>query len=113
MKKINFNNKNFVLLKNTKSGTVNSDTVFKFMQKGNLVTADYHGSMVTYGKIIAYLEKDTLEMLYHCLTAENELKAGKAQAKISLTEDQKITLRLDWKWLTGDKSHGESIYSEV
>ena len=83
------------------------------MQKGNLVTADYHGSTVTYGKIIAYLEKDNLEMLYHCLTAENELKAGKAQAKISLTEDQKITLHLDWEWLTGDKSHGESIYREV
>ena len=113
MKKINFNNKKFVLLKNTTSGTVNSDTVFKFMQKGNLVTADYQGSTVTYGKIIAYLEKDTLEMLYHCLTAENELKAGKAQAKISLTEDQKITLHLDWKWLTGDKGHGKSIYREV
>ena len=83
------------------------------MQKGNLVTADYHGSKVTYGKIIAYLEKDTLEMLYHCLTAENELKASKAQAKISLTEDQKITLHHDWKWLTGDKGHGKSIYKEV
>jgi hypothetical protein len=44
---------------------------------------------------IAYLEKDTLEMLYHYLTAENELKTGKAQAKISLTKDQKITLHHD------------------
>ena len=44
---------------------------------------------------IAYLEKDTLEVLCHCLTAENELKTGKAQAKISITKDQKITLHHD------------------
>lgn len=105
MTKINFNQKTFSLIEN-------SDTIFKYKQEENLVTADYHGGEIKYGKIIAKLENETLHMLYQCLTDENELKAGKAIAKISLNEKNQIKLTLGWKWLCKTEEKGASKYIE-
>jgi hypothetical protein len=96
LKEIDFNKKTFSLLENSEKGTVNSDAVFTYTQKGNLVTADYSGGTVVYGKIIARLKEMELDMLYQCLTTSNELKAGKAIAAISFSENGKIKLRLQW-----------------
>lgn len=108
----NFHNKKFVLLENSESGTVNSETIFEYKQDGNLVTADYHGGSVVYGKIIAKLNGNQLEMLYQCLTNEKELKAGKATADISLTKDNKLKLSLKWQWLSDQNEKGTSEYIE-
>ena len=90
MSEFNFNNKIFYLLENSESGKVNSDTVFKYQQKDNVITADYYGGTIKYGKIIATLENNQLNMLYQCVTDEGQLKAGKALATVSFTESQKI-----------------------
>ena len=76
MKTLNFNNKKFALLGNSTNGKVDTDTIFIYKQKGNLVTADYHGGSIKYGKIIALLNKDKLDMLYQCLTTDNPAKGG-------------------------------------
>ena len=60
-----------------------------------MVTAEYHGGCIAVWKIIALLNKDKLDALYQCMTTDNQLKAGKANAKIILSENQKIKLRLD------------------
>ncbi|MNR53519.1 hypothetical protein D3C85_1735490 [compost metagenome] len=52
-------------------------------------------------------------MLYQCLTTDNELKAGKAIAQITLTENGKIKLSLDWEWLNNGNEKGKSEYVEV
>lgn len=64
---------------------MNSDTIFEYKQNGNIVTADYFGETIKYSKIIADLQGDKLSMLYQCLTTDNELKAGKAIAQISIS----------------------------
>lgn len=112
MPEFNFNNKTFSLIENSANGKVDSETVFKYKQEGNLVTSDYSGGTIKYGKIIAHLNKDTLDMLYQCITTENELKAGKAIAKISLNENNKIKLKLNWKWLGDKNESGISEYIE-
>ncbi|MGJ8745515.1 hypothetical protein [Polaribacter sp.] len=112
MAKFNFNNKVFYLLENSESGKVNSETVFNYQQKGNIVTADYAGGTIKYGKIIATLHDDFLNMIYQCVTSENELKAGKAVAKISLTKEKKILLKLNWQWVSGNMEKGVSEYIE-
>jgi hypothetical protein len=109
----NFNNKKFQLIQNSENGNVNADTIFEFRQEGNLVTADYYGGTIKYGKIIADLQGDKLHMLYQCLTTDNELKAGKAIAQISLNGNGKMKLKLDWEWLTGGENKGVSEYLEV
>src|SRR5215203_6648854 len=107
MDKIYFNNKKFVLIQNSDNGQVNSDTVFEYKQDGNLVTADYYGGSIKYGKIVAKLSGEQLEMLYQCLTTDNQLKAGKAIAQITLTENNKIKLSLEWEWLTSSLEKGK------
>lgn len=113
MTKFNFNNKRFALIENSDSGQVNSETIFEYNQEGNLVTADYSGGTIRYGKIIATLKDDELNMLYQCLTTDNLLKAGKAIAKISITSKGKIKLSLDWEWLTNGNEKGKSEYIEI
>lgn len=112
MSEFNFNNKTFSLLENSENGKVNSETVFKYKQEGNLVTADYYGGTIKYGKIIAHLSNKTLNMLYQCITTENELKARKASAQISLTKEKKIKLTLNWEWLENKNESGISEYIE-
>lgn len=113
MTKFNFNNKRFALIQNSDNGQVNTETIFNYKQDDNLVTADYFGGTIKYGKIIAALKGDELNMLYQCLTADNQLKAGKALAQITLTENGKIKLSLDWEWLTNGNDKGKSEYIEI
>jgi ribosomal protein S18 acetylase RimI-like enzyme len=42
----NFNGKTFALVQNSDNGKVNTDTVFKYKQEENLVTADYYGGSI-------------------------------------------------------------------
>jgi len=113
MTNFNFDNKKFALIQNSENGQVNTETVFNYKQDNNLVTADYFGGTIKYGKIIAELSDDKLNMLYQCLTTDNELKAGKALAQISLTENGKIKLALDWEWLNNGNEKGKSEYIEI
>ncbi|GAA3509901.1 hypothetical protein GCM10022393_23580 [Aquimarina addita] len=109
---IDFNNKKFVLVENSEKGEVNSDTIFEYKQDGDLITAEYHGGTIRYGKIIAILKDKQLHMHYQCVTNSNELKAGKAMAAITLNPDNKIRLTLHWEWLDGSNEKGISEYIE-
>ncbi len=113
MSKFNFKNKKFALIQNSENGQVNTETVFNYNQEDNLVTADYFGGTIKYGKIIATLKDDELNMLYQCLTTDNQLKAGKALAQITLTENGKIKLSLNWEWLANGNEKGKSEYIEI
>ena len=46
------------------------------------------------------------------MTIENELKAGKAVAKISFAKNGKIKLKLNWEWLGENQEKGTSEYIE-
>jgi len=108
----NFHNKTFSLVENSENGSASSKTIFEYKQEGNLVTADYHGGGITYGKVVSKLENNLLHMLYQCLTDEGELKAGKAIARVSLNKENKIMLRLNWEWLGDNTKKGTSEYIE-
>jgi len=109
---INFNNKRFLLLENSENGKANTDTIFDYKQDGDMVTEDYHGGTIKYGKIIAIHAGDKLDMLYQCVTNDNELKAGKAIADVSLTREGRIRLTLNWEWLGDKRESGTSDYIE-
>lgn len=112
MSDLNLNNKTFSLVSNTEKGEVNTETIFKFKQKSHVVTADYYGGTIQYGKIIAIKNGQQLDMLYQCLTQKNELKAGKAIAEISQNENNKLKLRVCWEWLDNKEEKGQSEYIE-
>jgi len=52
-------------------------------------------------------------MLYQCLTTENQLKAGRATADIVIQDNKKLKLLLDWQWIAGGDSSGQSEYIEI
>lgn len=113
MSRYNFHLKKFALVDNSVNGKVNAETIFEYEQEGDLVTANYRGGGIRYGKIIARLENESLHMLYQCLTETDELKAGKAIAAISVTSENKLCLNLDWEWLGDESSKGTSEYVEI
>ena len=98
------------MYKTPKTGKVSSETIFFFKQEKDLVTADYHGGQIRYGKIIALLQNEKLVLLYQCVTNGGLLKAV---AKVSYTKNQKIRLKMNWEWITGEISKGESEYIEI
>ena len=113
MSDIDFNNKTFLLVENSENGLVNSETTFEYRQDGDMVTADYRGGVIKYGKIIAVLKDRQLDMRYQCLTSENELRSGQAIAEISFTEQHKLSLKLNWQWLGDHNMKGTSYYIEI
>lgn len=113
MHQFNLNNKKFKLVQNSENGKVDSQTIFEYKQDANLVTADYFGGTIKYGKIIALLDGNKLDMLYQCITEDFQLKAGKAKAEITIEINGKLKLILDWEWLTEPSQKGKSEYIEI
>jgi hypothetical protein len=113
MSNFDFNNKKFALIQNSEHGEVGTDTIFRYKQEDNFVTADYSGGTIRYGKIIGKLAGDKLSMLYQCLTNDNELRAGRATAKVTNTDKGRMKLSLDWEWLTETDIKGRSEYIEI
>lgn len=111
-KTISFEGKTFILLHNSEAGETTEETIFEYDQEDDLVTADYAGGTIRYGKIIGKLDKDQLHLVYQCLTTEGELKSGAAIGKISFDEAGKMILKLDWEWLSKSGTTGKSEYIE-
>jgi len=44
---------------------------------------------------------------------DKTLKAGKARAVFSVMDDNRLAFDLDWEWINGDHSWGQSRYEEV
>jgi hypothetical protein len=76
------------------------------------MTASYSGGTVQCGVLKACLKNTPLDLLYQCLTKENKLKAGKATAGITFSDNNKITLSMNWEWIEGSKGSGQSLYLE-
>ena len=113
MNQINLHNKKIILLDNSEKGEVSSKTIFEYQQNQNLITADYKGGTIRYGKIIGQLENEKIEMLYQCLTTDGVLMAGKAIADVSISAENKMKLKLNWEWISGKEGKGESEYIEI
>ena len=114
LQKLSLDNRVFVPVENSDNGVVSGKTRFHFWQDGMVFYADYFGGDVREGHIIGTFDKDgTGDLLYHCLTTDKQLKAGKAKAVFFKTDDDRLAFELDWEWITGDHSWGQSRYEEV
>ena len=117
--KLSLDNRVFVPVENSENGVASGKTRFHFWQDGMVFYADYFGGDVREGHIIGkFAEDGTGDLLYHCLTTDRHLKAGKAKAVFSKTQDERLAFELDWEWISlddkgGDHSWGQSRYEEV
>jgi hypothetical protein len=102
--------KTFRAIANSSNGTISTDTTMTFVSEDERgILGVYAGGAVRVGQVVARRKDDsTVEMLYQCVTASYELKAGRALARFSHTPDKTLCMHLDWQWLTGDRSGGVS-----
>jgi len=114
MTKINYDNKTFTSVQNSETGDVNTETVFHYHQKDNLVWAEYTGGEIVFGSLIAKVtDDDSLEMHYQHLNAQGELMTGKCFSTPEILADGRIRLYEKWQWTSGNLAKGESIVEEI
>ena len=108
------NARTFIPIANSSDGVVDKRTEFHFTQTGKSFRADYTGGDIRIGHLIGHFtDTETGQMLYHCETLEGELKAGRADAVFKLHPNGRITMSLDWAWVSGAQGSGKSKYIEL
>lgn len=110
---VDLNGRAFHPVENAAAGTVSGDTRFHFSQDGLTISATYHGGTISRGHILGqFTDTDHAELIYHCLTTDGSLKAGKAVARFSKMTDGRLQIDMDWQWLDGG-GQGSSRYEEI
>ncbi|MBC5992676.1 hypothetical protein H8S84_07505 [Pontibacter sp. SD6] len=113
MAKYNLHGRKFVSTGNEK-GLSNEDTIFHYFQDGQVITGKYKGGAIAEGFLVGkQTADDELELLFHCITTGNELRAGQSKGKITAATNGQLYLSFNWNWLNGDNSGGLSFYKEV
>ncbi|SEI01309.1 hypothetical protein SAMN05192559_107106 [Halobacillus karajensis] len=111
---LNYNNRQFVSIENTKSGEVSSETYFDYYQEGNVFYGDYSGGEIIKGKIVGIVNPDdTLEFRYNHVNTSNEIRGGTCNSVPRLNAEGKIELHENWQWLDKSQTKGRSIVREV
>ena len=110
---MNYNNKKFRPISNTKNGETSNETLFHYKQTGNMLTAEYSGGMIKYGHLIGLVDElGNITMRYHQINENDELMTGICFSTPEILENGKIRLHENWEWTSGDQSKGTSIIEE-
>jgi len=90
------------------------DTIFKYEQIGDMVTATYSGGNIRYGQIIGQVnENGILEMRYQHMDHEGNLMTGYCTTTPEFLEGGKMRLHERWRWTCGHRAKGRSILEEI
>lgn len=110
---MNYNHKTFKPVSNTDNGETSEDTIFKYKQEGNILTAVYSGGKIKKGHLIGLVDdKGNIEMRYHQVNDQGQLMTGICFSTPEILANGKIRLHETWEWTTGNKSKGKSILEE-
>lgn len=90
------------------------ETVFKYEQDFDLVTATYSGGEIEFGQLIGTVQPDgSLDMRYHHRNKSGDLMTGICKTVPEVLPDGKLRLHESWQWTCRDRSHGTSILEEL
>src|SRR5689334_20725460 len=103
----NYDGKTFRPVVNTPNGQVTGETLFRYRQQGDLLTATYEGGGIRAGQSLGLVKEDgSLEFCYHHVTDAGELRSGKCTSTPESLDDGRIRLHEFWQWTMGDLSEG-------
>jgi hypothetical protein len=106
---MNLTGMTFQAVSNSPNGSLTTETQMRFTSDEKVVLGTYDGGSIVAGHIIAkHAGESGLEMLYQGATTGGEIQAGKALATFARDEEGRLHMHLDWQWLTGDGSRGQS-----
>lgn len=112
MSVIAIDNKQFFLVNNDK-GLSTKETIFKYSEKNGVITGSYKGGNIKKGQILGKrVGENELELLFHSITNDGELKSGKSKGVIAKDKKRKTTLSFDWYWFDQDVRKEKSFYIE-
>ena len=99
---------------NSETGDVGEGTLFHYRQEKQIVWATYEGGAVAFGTLLARrLPDDSLDMRYHHITTQGEMKAGRCRSRPEVLADGRLRLHERWQWTEGGTESGESIVEEI
>ena len=99
---INYHGRLFRLVSSEGTGDVSEDTVFRYSQRGDILTADYSGGVIDYGQILGLVDEDgAIEFRYQHITMKGELMTGICRSKPEVLPNGKLRLHERWKWTSG------------
>ncbi|MGE9312287.1 n-acetylglutamate synthase [Niabella sp. CJ426] len=111
---INYNNKTFKPVSNTENGETSAETLFHYVQKGNILTASYSGGKIKSGHLIGLVDENgKINMRYHQVNHQDELMTGICSSVPEILPNGKIRLHETWQWTSGDRSAGTSVIEEI
>lgn len=111
---INYHNKKFRPVQNSDNGEVGAELIFHYQQTGQIVTCTYSGGVIVVGHLIALVdEQGHLDMRYHQVNEQGQLRTGICHSKPVLLPNGKIQLLETWRWTSGDGSTGTSVLEEL
>ena len=114
METMNYNDKIFTPISNTDNGETSENTVFHYKQIENILSCVYSGGKIIIGQLIGIVdEKGHIDMRYHQVNINGELKTGVCKSRPEILLNGKIRLYEEWQWTSGDNSSGSSILQET
>lgn len=110
---IDYNGKKFRPIENSENAETSDETVFEYVQTGNILTAEYAGGQIKKGHLIGLVDEyGNIDMRYHQVNNRGEMMTGRCRSKPEIMNNGKIRLHESWEWTSGDKSKGRSIIEE-
>jgi hypothetical protein len=99
----------FRAVANSKNGSLNTETIMRFTSDDGVIVGNYSGGTIVLGHVLAKRVADSeIEMLCQGATTAGQVQAGKAHACFRANADGRMSMYLEWQWLTGDRSSGQS-----
>lgn len=96
------------------NGVVNKETIFHFLQKGNVVTADYAGGKIQKGFLVGRKEGENQLVFSYCqMQIDGKLDNGTSQCEISRNENGDILLIEYFEWASRPGEFGVNILQEL
>ena len=101
-------------IESSDSSQTNTDTIFKYEQNDDLVTATYSGGNIQFGQIIGKVDANgILDMRYQHVDRNGELMTGYCKTTPEILPNGKIRLHEKWRWTCGHRAKGKSVLEEI
>lgn len=111
---INYNEKSFRPVLNSENGETSAETIFHYIQQGNILSSSYFGGKILQGHLIGFVdEHGQIHMRYHQVNVDHELMTGICHSVPEVLPSGKLRLHESWQWTSGDFSKGSSILEEI
>ena len=111
---IDYDNRKFRSKSNSDSGEVDSETVFHYSQKGNVLTASYAGGQVSLGQMLGVVKRSgEIRFNYQHINTDGQLRSGSCVSTPEILDSGAILLHEVWQWMDGNQEKGKSTVEEI